>query len=227
MIAAMSALAAIVLTMSACSSEGARSSESTLAAVWADKFTQALSDPNLSAFATQVLSDYMITQAEYQESFNRFCQCLADAGYTVSGTPGGYSVTPPDTGPITNQSKAMEEQLGIINTCQNPDSDSAWITISSIYEGLENDPLGLTIEQLIKQCYQEHGVPDGAGMSDDQFNQMVDDPDYVPSTPDATLCLWDPTGAMGYTIEQAEQLQANVKSGPTISSSPVPTDTGT
>lgn len=97
----------------------------------------------------------------------------------------------------------------MISTCQGPDSDSAWITISTIYEGMENNPQGLTAEQLIQACYQEHGVPDGVGMPDDQFAQMVDDPAYVPSTPDATLCLWDPTGALGYTVEEAEQFQAD------------------
>jgi hypothetical protein len=195
-------------------------------AVWTDQFSQALADPGLSDFARHVLSDDAITPAEYQESFGRFSQCLADLGYTVSGAPGGYSVTPPDTGPITNQTQAVKDQTGVINTCQDPDSDSAWITISSIYEGMENDPHGLTTEQLIRNCYQAHSAPDGVGMSDDQFAQMVDDPAYVPSTPDATLCFWDPTGAMGYTVEQAEQFQANVGPHATYTTQPTPTSTG-
>ena len=226
LIAALSGLVAAMFTLSACTGEGIQPSTPSLAAVWAAQFSQALADPDLSDFAHQVLSDYAITPAEYQESFGRFSQCLVNVGYTVSGDPQGYTVTPPDTGPIANQTQAVKDQMGVINTCQDPDSDSGWITISSIYEGMENDPQGLTSEQLIRQCFQAHRVPDGAGMSDDQFAQMIDDPAYEPSTPDATLCFWDPTGAMGYTVEMAEQFQANLRLGATYTSQPTNTTTG-
>jgi hypothetical protein len=103
----------------------------------------------------------------------------------------------------------------ILTTCEDPKSDSGWITISSIYQGMRSDPLGLTNEQLIRACYQAHNVPDGLGLSDDQFSQLIDSDSYVPSTPDALVCYWDPDGSQHMTLEQAQQWQAN-KEGPKI-----------
>jgi len=48
-------------------------------------------------------------------------------------------------------------------------------------------------------------VPDGAGMSDDQFAQMVSANGYHASTPQGVLCYWDPDGSQGMTVEQAEE----------------------
>ena len=67
------------------------------------------------------------------------------------------------------------------------------------------------MEQEIQACYQTKNVADGAGLSSDQFTQMIDDPSYVPSTPDAVLCFWDPDGSLGWTVEEAETAQANAK----------------
>jgi len=187
--------------------------------MWYEQFSQALEDNGLSAFARQVLSDYQVTQAEYQESFDRFSKCVADAGYVLEGQPGGYSVGLPQGRAVTND--AMKAMTDAVNACEGPDSDSAWITISGIYEGMANDPEGLTPAQIVRECYQAHDVPDGAGLSDDQFSQMIDSPDYTPSSPDALLCYWDPTGSLGWTVDQAEQAQAG-KNQVTQSYGPTP-----
>lgn len=201
-----------VMALSSCTATAGDVDSPSLPAMWASQFTQALADPNLSSFTRQALSDYVVTTAEYQESFQRFGQCLANIGYSLVGEPEGYSITPPDTGPIADQLKTSQKQVLTIGTCDGPDSDSGWITISLIYQGMQNNPQGLTNDQLIRECYESHGVPDGVGMTDDQFSQMLQDPTYIPSTGEAVLCKWDPTGVMGWTVDQAERMQAQATS---------------
>ena len=202
---------AAVLALSSCATSQGNSAptQTTMPMMWQTQFNQALADPKLSDFGRQVLSDYRVTTAEEQESFQLFSGCVADAGYTLSGTSSSFSVgfswDPADE---NGKEKATSAANQAMVDCEGPDSDSAFVYISSIYTGMSNNPGGLSIEQLIKQCYQAHNVPDGATFSDDEFAQMVDDVDYVPSSPDAALCYWDPTGEFGVTKEQAEQMDA-------------------
>jgi len=74
---------------------------------------------------------------------------------------------------------------------------------------MQSNPQGLTAVQQIRACYEQHGVPDGAGLSDEQFGQLVNAPDYHPSTPDGVLCFWDPTGSAGLTLEEAQRFEEN------------------
>jgi len=191
------AVSTALLALSACTAtpSGQSTAGADLPVTWKAQFDQALSDPKLSSFARQVLSDYEITPSEYQESFDRFSQCVTDSGYTVRRDSTGFAVGLPAGQAVSDQ--AMSDMDEVVGACEGPDSDSAWITISTIYQVMIDDPQGLTTEQLIRVCYQAHGVPDGAGLSDDQFAQLVSDINYVPSTPEATLCYWDPTGSQG------------------------------
>ncbi|MDR0285871.1 MAG: hypothetical protein LBI33_13430 [Propionibacteriaceae bacterium] len=43
-----------------------------------------------------------------------------------------------------------------------------------------------------------------AGLTDDQFANLVLAPDYHAGTPQGKLCFHDPTGSQGMTVEQAE-----------------------
>ncbi|MCL2482648.1 MAG: hypothetical protein FWF43_04370 [Propionibacteriaceae bacterium] len=88
--------------------------------------------------------------------------------------------------------------------------------IEPIYLGMKNNPRGLTPGQQMRACYDSHNVADGKGMSDDEFQAMLDDPMYHPSSPDALVCYYDPTGALGITAEQAAQADANKSSQPAV-----------
>jgi len=140
-----------------------------------------------------------------------FSQCMADAGYTVGGDGEHYSVTfTPD--PTVSKKAAIENAVDAENRCAS-DSTSGWGTVGMLYRDMKNNPKALSLAQQVRLCYQAQRIPDGAGFSDDQFEQLLKDPNYNPSTPEATLCFWDPTGAKGLTIEMAEQMQAQSKGG--------------
>jgi len=194
----------LVLVLSACANPSS-SSTATLAPMWVNQFNQALADPNLSDFERQVLSDYKITDAEYQEAKDRFVTCMTDKGWTVTySNDGGYSTVPAlgttHTDPGASILDGYACSIGTTN----------WI--EPIYLGIRNNPQGITREQQIRTCYEQHNVPDGAGLSDDEFAHLVDDVNYHASTPEGILCYQDPTGSLGYTIEQAEQMDAATRS---------------
>ena len=50
---------------------------------WKDLFDQFMAEEPTD-FERQVLSDYIITDAEYQEARNRFITCMTDLGWKVS-----------------------------------------------------------------------------------------------------------------------------------------------
>lgn len=56
----------------------------------------------------------------------------------------------------------------------------------------------------IRACFIEHDVPDGAQLSDAEFAQMLDSPEYVPSTAQGKVCLADPNGTFGVTVDQVD-----------------------
>jgi len=62
----------------------------------------------------------------------------------------------------------------------------------------------LSWTQLVRLCYQKNSVPDADGLSDTQFEQLLADPTYHPSTPEGKVCFYDPTGSNGTTVDQAE-----------------------
>ena len=165
----------------------------TIAPMWKNMIDQVLADPNSSDFEKQALSDYVITDAEYAEARDLLAQCMADKGRIVTNnSDGGYVVQGDGS---SNDFIACET-----GTTGN---------IEPIYLGMRENPQGLSHAQLVRACFEAHDVPDGEGLSDDQFEQMVDDPDYHATTPEGILCCWDPTGSQGFTVEQAEGLDAN------------------
>ena len=85
-----------------------------------------------------------------------------------------------------------------------------------LYYGMKNNPQGLTHNDTIRMCYEENGVPDGESMSDDQFSEMLSDPDYHASTPEGVLCFWDPTGSEGLTLQQAQAMDKNPRTEVTL-----------
>jgi len=198
----MSAFSVIML---ACLLTGCTSSTTppttSIAPFWEDRIDEALADPTLTDYERDVLSDRVITDAEYRETQDLYVQCMADKGwdvtieatqYIISASPGSVnenpSADPQDTG-----NRCM---LGTLN----------WI--EPIYLGIRDNPQAITPPQRIRACFAQHDVPDGAGMSDEEFSRMMDDPSYHPSTPEGKVCFYDPTGALGVTIAQAEQADA-------------------
>jgi len=181
--------------------------------MWKTAIDQALADPNLTTFERQVLSDYQVTDAEYQEARDRFRQCMADQGWIVTDMPDGRYLMRGAPGTANeNQGVPSDVQL----SCESGSTDY----IEPIYLGLRDNPAGVSRAQEIRACFESHGVPDGEGMSDDQFEQLVSDPGYHASTPEGKLCYFDPTGSQGMTIEQAEDMDADTDGSIAVTSSP-------
>jgi len=211
LIAAVSLMALAVVACAA-----APTGSPTPQGIWKTYFDQALADPNLSDFERQVLSDYQITDAEYQEAKDRFVTCMANKGWIIIYNWDGTYVTQPAPG--NTNSAAI---VGIPDGFACSKGTTNWI--EPIYWGMRDNPQGLTREQQIRTCFQKYAVPDGAGLSDDQFARLVDDVNFHASTPEGVLCYWDPTGANGYSIEQAEAMD----SGPRGQASVGPGSEGT
>jgi len=170
--------------------------------VWHSFIASALADPNLSEFQRQILADYRVTDAEYQEARDGFAQCMADAGWSVTfpATGGGYTVTA-----VQGSGNEGRNSANDVQTCE-----FQYLSIvEQVYLGMQSNPQGESPEQQIRDCYKKENVPDGAGLSDDAFAQMVDDPNYHASTSAGVLCYWDPTGSLGMTIQAAEAADAS------------------
>jgi len=190
------------LGLASCSSTKEPSPTVTIAPMWKDYIDEALADPKLTDFERQVLSDYQITDAEYQEARDRFKQCMADQGWIVTDMPDGSYMTSGAPGtPNENQAVSLETQ----SQCSAGTTD--WIEM--IYFGMKDNPGGLTFAEQVRACFVAHNVPDGANLSDDQFDQMIRDDNFHASTPEGVLCYWDPTGAGGLTVEQAQSMDQN------------------
>lgn len=82
---------------------------STLAPMWRDFISSSLADPDLSDFVRQVLSDYQITDAEYNEARERFASCMADRGWKVTLNDHGYSVSGASGGPHADANSGTDD----------------------------------------------------------------------------------------------------------------------
>jgi len=164
--------------------------------VWQQYFDQALADPNLSEFERRVLSTYRITDADYAEARSLFKQCMLDKGWmTTDDADGGYTFT--GVPGSANAGKGVPPEVEV--ACQTGTTGY----IEPLYFGPLRNPDGITWAQSVQVCFTAHNVPDGAGLSQDQFTAMVSDPNFHASTPQGKLCYYDPTGSLGMTIDQA------------------------
>ncbi len=171
-----------------------------IAAMWRDQISQALADPALSDFERQVLSDEKITDAEYRDAQTRYVQCMADQGWTVTVDGSQYAVrgAPGSGNDYNTVSDATHQQCQI----------GSLKYIEPIYLGMRDNPQGLSGSEQIRACYEKHAVPDGKGLSNDEFAKLVSDPQYRASTPAGRVCRFDPTGAAGITEQTAADLEA-------------------
>jgi len=170
--------------------------------LWQQKIAQGLANPNLSDFQRQVLSDYVITDAEYRESLERYIQCMADLGWVAVSEGSGFEIS---AAPGNVNEPGSEQEQSDHMSC----ATKTIAYIQPIYLGMQSessDSDHLVAANLeIRACYMKYGITDGAGLSDDAFSTLMDDPNYWPSTPQADLCWMDPREETGVTPEQAAE----------------------
>ena len=170
---------------------------------WRLQIDQVLAgDPD--EFTRQALADYQITDAEYAEARQRYKACIEERGpgLTVTLSPdGGADIAMPAefTSGFDSESAAIDAMEQIMNDCAA--LSSSWV--ESIYIGMQQNPRGLTVPQMIRGCFEANGVTDGAGLSEDEFAELVLDESYEPSSEAAVSCRenfvepWENRGEAG------------------------------
>ena len=170
-----------------------------LASSWDERIEQLLGVYGVSTFEKDVLSDHIVTVDEYREAQGLFVGCMAGLEWTVVVTDTGYEMT------STTRSSTTGVDPGDVQQCMR----GTLGYVEPVYLGMIDDPHGLGWAGLVRVCYAARHVPDGEGLSDPEFASMIDDPQYRPSSPDAAVCYWDSTGALGIGADVAETLEVN------------------
>jgi len=192
---------ALVATLAGCAGAPTITKPTNISSVYIAQIDTYLASGDASAFEKQVLSDYVITDAEYAQAQQMYVQCMANQGYVVTFHDNGSSdVTASSTNP---------NQGPVPQTVSDGCSQGTIAFIQAMYISLKYNPQNLSAAAGTRQCYEEHGITDGAGLSDDQFAALIADTSYFPSTPQGDLCLLDPFGFQGLTADQAAQMIQN------------------
>lgn len=87
---------------------------------------------------------------------------------------------------------------------------TGWWNVGRIHYGMRTNPRGLTGIQMIRECFEVNGVPDGHGLSDDLFHELIWGSDFIASTDEGRICRWDPTGYENLTIEDIDIIEQNM-----------------
>ncbi|MDR0285023.1 MAG: hypothetical protein LBI33_09065 [Propionibacteriaceae bacterium] len=193
----------LVVAMSACASPQGEPTPvvPSVAAMWKEQIDAVLSGQP-SDFEKQALADYAVSDSEFAEARDLYAQCMTELGWVVEfhGTQGSMTIY--SASGVSHDGRTSDDDD---HRCAAHTLD----TVESLYIGMRENPEGTTGVELIRACFNAHNVADGAGLSDDEFERMIVDPQYHPSTPEGKVCFFDPTGESGVTVEQAEEWDAN------------------
>ena len=155
----------------------------------------------ISPLSRQALSDHWVSDAEFGEVMAGYSSCMLDRGWisTVEGVI-TYTEAAPESGNDDLDPSAWDQSSSeAYFVCWGIGEQ----TVLSVYWGAKTNPDGLSWSEQVRVCFQAHDVSDGSGLSPDQFGRMLLERGYVPSSDQAELCLLDPVGLQGVTLEQA------------------------
>ncbi|MBN9141997.1 MAG: hypothetical protein J0H23_14370 [Micrococcales bacterium] len=150
---------------------------------WAAEFEEARQYA-VNDFQREVLSDDVITEAEYRETRQRYIDCLADAGIKAEALDnGGYNVYSNLAGTLVDAEKACSTQtIG---------------GIEALYGASHVNPRHEDFTKLILQCLRKAGITDDSFTTEDwqalndEYYPVTDDSKIPPDFPDGTP-LTDP-----------------------------------
>jgi hypothetical protein len=187
-------LAATVLGLAACTSSDGEAATETVSTAWRVEI-DTLRNGDLNEFERDALADYHISDQELSEAKDRFRSCARqmDPSYeVVFGEDGSTEIGPSDGKSNAFEGDAEYEHQGKILECEK----GTTAIVFSVFYGMKSNPENLTYAELVRRCFEESGVPDGEGMSDDEFKDMLQPPGqdqlYVPSTAEGKACMDDP-----------------------------------
>ncbi len=170
-----------------------------LAGSMTELFEQQLQNPNLSEFEREVFERAVktgsISQADYDEAFNRYEQCVSDLGYkdTWEKLPNGlYRITPP---PLANQA-AVDKYREQTEEC----ADGTTMRIEGIFTQQQSNPnLNADPRAVAIQCLLKGGHTDASYTADDferDSETGFQDAPFDVSDSDVQTCLY----SAGYAI---------------------------
>jgi hypothetical protein len=142
---------------------------------YAEMFAQAL-DETRSDYSREVLSDYAITRAEYDESQRLYADCVNE-GLAPYGS-NLFRLLPGDDGQYSYALDASEDVVDIAEVQVMPQCEEEFLgggSIASIFNSQLTNPSNLSIDTLIAGCLRDAGLV-GADYSPEnaQADRMVD-----------------------------------------------------
>jgi hypothetical protein len=171
-----------------------------------------------SAFEKEVFADYRVSSAEYAEAFEFYRACLYDRGLLIVKDGRGSDISPLPEGLLAHlwwddhaMFAAMEEAVAY---CER----GTYRYVGMVYWDQRDNPEGLSALESIRACFARRRVPDGAGLSDQLFSELVFGDDFSPESIEARMCLADPHDLNNWTVQefaQQERLWSSGKSVPT------------
>ena len=185
--------AILLALLTGCSGGGAEPEEAVISDVYRKSIDGALAHAP-SDLEIAILSDYVVTDEEYAQAREAFVACMASSeyGFSVSLQPTQTSVQMPDgfTEAMGGREAAEAEFGRVYAECESHTTDP----IEYVYLGMRDNPEGLSNTELIRRCFERHGIEDGKDLPDDEFSAMIFDNDnYLTANPDSQECVWHPT----------------------------------
>lgn len=182
-----------VVLLAGCSGEGAQPGAD-VADVYRIEIDRILAgDP--SDLEREVLADCHVSDAEYRQAQEGFQKCIEQAGYGVDvffPDTGGYDLSQPAAfvAAFDSQEAADAAFQEFIDNCAAGTLDY----IEWLFHDMRDNPRGLTYLEALRECFEANDVPDGAGLSDAEFEELVFSDQFQPSTPEGQACEIDPFG---------------------------------
>lgn len=201
----LTSLALTAMTLSGCGSDaGTTDDQSTstgdevLAGSMTELFAQYLDDETLSDFEREVLERAAetgaISQADYDEAFTQYQQCVSDLGYTETWTqlPSGvYQVTPP----LFDSQEATDRYAEQATEC----ATGTVMVVEALFNQQQVNPDLLSDSRAVAvDCLLEGGFVDGTYTVEDLDRDLETPPEasFDVSDPIANACL----SSAGYSI---------------------------
>jgi len=161
-----------------------------------------------SELERRILEDYYVSDAELQEARSALAACLNNHGVQVIFQPDDSRAFIAELGTPLAALVAEDEEQGfaalssIASTCERETIGM----VEFFHRNMRDNPEGLTTAEMRRRCLERYGLPDGLGLSDDQFNEWLSSADFRPSSAQAMLCITDPLGTDGFTLTEAEEM---------------------
>ncbi|WP_435298821.1 hypothetical protein [Timonella sp. A28] len=161
-------------------------SEPDTANPYAAEFDQGM-ETTSNELVREVLSDYTITEAEREEVFGYYGNCLEGYGYTFELLPNGeYEIGERKTVDTRgNEEELFQELAQIEETCRIDHLDP----VDILYDAVQSNPKNINFMHFMVTCLVDSGHRE-RGYSESDFRTDLENQEFVES-PEYTQCEQD------------------------------------